>query len=252
MAEAAQPTDATYQRSVAVGVSLLYSSANSRSFFFDDFAVTDATAPLLLRAVPVATRQVDVAFNEAVDPASAGLLANYRLQSGAVPTAAHVLQPTTPPWCASPSAPILPPPNVLEVRNVADLYGNVAAGPLTASFAGAARRSPQVGDLIITEIFADETPQVGLPLSEYMEIYNRSATGSSAWAGCGWASRAAPAAILPDTAKLLPGQYAMVCGSTRVPQFAALRQSVRPHQLPLAQQRRRPAGAARARRPHAV
>ena len=37
MAEAAQPTDATYQRSVAMGVSLLYSSANGRNFYFDDF-----------------------------------------------------------------------------------------------------------------------------------------------------------------------------------------------------------------------
>ncbi|WP_158010183.1 lamin tail domain-containing protein [Hymenobacter glacialis] len=221
VAEAAQPTDATYQRSVAVGVALLYSSANNRSFFFDDFAVTDATAPLLLRAVPASARLVDVAFNEALNVASASNLANYRLQSGAVPTAAQVL-PNNPAVVRLAFGADFAATNVLEVRNVADLYGNLAAGPLQTTFAGAAvpPATPQVGELLITEIFADETPQVGLPLSEYIEIYNRSnrviSLGGVRLSKPGSTS----AAILPDTAKLLPGQYAIVCGSTRVLQFA--------------------------------
>jgi len=220
VAEAAQPIDATYQRSSVMGVSLLYSSANNRSFLFDDFAVTDATAPLLLRAVPVDSRQVDVAFNEAVDPTSGTLLSNYRLQSGAVPTAARVLSNNAAVVRLTFGADF-GPLNVVEARNVADLYGNVAAGPLTASFAGPPS-TPLVGDLIITEIFADETPQVGLPLSEYVEIYNRSATKVISLGGVRLSKPGSTsAAILPDTAKLLPGQYAVVCGSTRTLQFAA-------------------------------
>lgn len=220
VAEAAQPIDATYQRSIATGVSLTYSSANNRNFFFDDFLVTDANAPLLLRGVPADSRLLDVAFNEAVDPTSATLLANYRLQSGAVPTAARVLA-NNPAVVRLTFGTDFGTANVLEVRNVADLYGNVAAGPLTTSFAGPPA-APQVGDLIITEIFADEMPSVGLPPSEYLEIYNRSATKVLSLGGVRLGKTStATVAVFADTTKLLPGQYAVVCGSTRVAQFAA-------------------------------
>ena len=219
VAEAAQPIDATYQRSAAVGVSLVYSAANNRNFYFDDFAVTDATAPLLLRAVPLDSRQVNVAFNETVAPASATTLANYRLQSGAVPTAAQVLS-NNPAVVRLTFAADFATGNAVEIRNMADLFGNVAMGPLTAAFAGPPV-APQVGDLVITEIFADETPQVGLPLSEYIEIYNRSATKVISLSGLRLGKGGTTTvAVLPDTARLLPGQYAIVCGSTRVLQFA--------------------------------
>ena len=218
VAEAAQPTDATYQRSVAFGVAVLYSAANNRSFYFDDFAVTDATAPLLARATPLDSRRLDVVFNEAVAPASAGLPANYRLQSGAVPTAALPL-PGNPAVVRLSFGTDFGTQNVLEARNVADRYNNLAAGPLLAAFAGPPA-SPREGELLITEIFADEVPQVGLPLSEYLEIYNRSPTKVLSLAGVRLSKTGSPTfAVFPDTARLLPGQYAVVCGSTRVAQF---------------------------------
>ena len=218
--ESAQPTDATYQRSAAFGISLLYSSANNTKFSFDDFAVTDATAPLLLHAVPVDSRQVDLLFNEPVNDASASLPASYRLQSGAVPIAAQV-SASNPAGVRLTFGADFDPQSVVEARTVGDLYGNVAAGPLTAPFT-ALPLAPAVGELIISEIFADETPQVGLPLSEYIEIYNRSTTKTLSLRGVHLGKGTSPAvAIFSDTAKLLPGQYAVVCGSTRTLQFAS-------------------------------
>ncbi|UOQ98298.1 lamin tail domain-containing protein [Hymenobacter sp. 5317J-9] len=220
VAEAAQPIDATYQRSSYLGVALTYTVSNIRSFAFDDFAVTDATPPLLTRATPVDARQLDVVFNEAMDAATATNPANYRLQSGAVPTAARFFTAANTQAVRLTFGADFATSNVLEARNVADLYGNVAAGPLTAAFAGPPA-TPQVGDLIISEIFADETPQVGLPLSEYIEIYNRSATKVISLSGVklGKPTSTTAFAVFADTAKLLPGQYAVVCGSTRVSQF---------------------------------
>ena len=114
-----------------------------------------------------------------------------------------------------------PAQSAVEVRNVADIYGNVAAGPLTAAFT-ALPVPPAVGDLIISEIFADEAPQVGLPPSEYLEIYNRSATKTLSLRGVRLGKGGSTTnAIFADTARLLPGQYAVVCGSTRVLQFAS-------------------------------
>jgi hypothetical protein len=220
VAEASQPIDNTHQRSAAVGVSLLYSSANSKAFFFDDFSVSDATAPLLLRAVAADARTLDLVFNEAVSPASAAQAARYRLATGAVPVSAQVsaLNPAVVRLTFGQDFAVT---NTLEARQIADLYGNVAAGPLTAAFTGAAL-APLVGELIISEIMADETPVVGLPASEFIEIYNNTTTKILSMRGVRLLKPGSTtAAQLPDTARLLPGQYAVVCSSTRTTQFTA-------------------------------
>lgn len=214
--------DATYQRSQAAGVLLTYSAANSRNFYFDDFLVTDATAPLLLRAAPGSSRAVDLVFNEALDPVSASVAANYRLAgSGVVPLTAQV-SARNPAVVRLTFETDFGATNTVEARQVADLFGNVAAGPLAASFAGPAV-APGVGELIISEILADETPVVGLPASEFVEVYNRSLTKVLSLKGVRLLQPGGgPAAVFADTARLLPGQYAVVCGSPRTGQFAGL------------------------------
>ena len=219
VAEASQPIDNQYQRGGAVGVALLYSSANGRNFYFDDFLVTDAAAPLLTRAAPVDARTVDAVFNEAVDPATAAQPGRYRLATGAAPTAATVSALNPAVVRLTFGADFLAT-NTLEAKEIADLYGNVAAGPLTAAFGGPAV-APQVGELLITEIMADETPVVGLPASEFVELFNPTAKTLSLRGVRLLKPGSTAAAVLPDTARLLPGQYAVVCGSTRAAQFAA-------------------------------
>ena len=217
-AEASQPTDNTYQRSAVVGVSLLYSSANNRNFYFDDFSVTDASAPLLSRALAVDARTLDVVFNEAVDPGTATQPSRYRLAAGAVPTSVSV-STTNPAAVRLTFGQDFRATNTLEVRQLADLYGNVAAGPLTASFGGVPV-APRVGELLITELMADETPVVGLPAAEFVELYNNTTTKTLSLRGVRLFKPGSPAAVLPDTARLLPGQYAVVCGTTRAGLFA--------------------------------
>lgn len=219
VAEPSQPLDNTHLRSAVVGVSLLYSSANGRNFYFDDFSVTDATAPLLSRAAAVDARTLDVVFNEAVDPATATQPGRYRLASGALPVSGTVsaLNPAVVRLVFSQD---FATTNTLEVRQLADLYGNVAAGPLTASFGGVPV-APKVGELLITEIMADETPVVGLPAAEFIELYNSSPTKTLSLRGVRLLKPGSTAAVLPDTARLLPGQYAVVCGTTRAGLFAA-------------------------------
>ncbi|TVT41540.1 hypothetical protein FNT36_08870 [Hymenobacter setariae] len=219
VAEASQPIDNTHQRSAVIGVSLVYSAANSKNFYFDDFSVTDATAPLLTRAAPLDARTVEVVFNEAVDPTTAIQLATYRLATGVVPTSAQV-SALNPAVVRLTFGQDFASTNTLEVRQLADLYGNVAAGPLTATFGGVAV-APRIGELLITEIMARETPAVGLPASEFVEIYNNTAAKILSLRGVRLLkSGSATAAVLPDTARLLPGQYAVVCGATRAAQFA--------------------------------
>jgi hypothetical protein len=220
VAEPSQPFDNLHQRSAVMGVSLLYSSANSKSFFFDDFVVTDATAPLLTRAVAVDARTVDVVFNEAVDPATATQPSRYRLATGAGAVSA-VVSALNPAVVRLTFGSDLAATSILEARQITDLYGNVATGPLTATFGGTPV-APKAGELLITEIMADETPVVGLPASEFVEIFNNTATKTLSLRGVRLLKPgSSTAAVLPDTARLLPGQYAVVCGSTRAAQFAA-------------------------------
>ncbi len=57
----------------------------------------------------------------------------------------------------------------IEVANVTDCHGN-AIEPVSISVARGAQ--PQFLDLLITEIFADPDPMIGLPDAEYLEIQN--------------------------------------------------------------------------------
>jgi hypothetical protein len=219
VAEANQPLDNTHQSSVVVGVSLLYSAANGKSFYFDDFNVTDATAPLLTRVAVLDARTVEAVFNEAVDFATATQPARYRLATGAVPSMAQV-SALNPAVVRLTFGQDFASSNTLEVRQLGDPYGNVAAGPLTTAFGGVAG-APRMGELLITEIMARETPAVGLPTSEFVELYNNTANKILSLRGVRLLKTGSTtAAVLPDTAKLLPGQYAVVCGATRTAQFA--------------------------------
>nr|WP_246455472.1 lamin tail domain-containing protein [Hymenobacter citatus] len=115
--------------------------------------------------------------------------------------------------------------NVVEVRQVADLYGNASAGPLTIGFVNNGFAvAPTFNQLLITEILANETPVVGLPASEYVEVHNPSATAVLDLAGVRLLKPGSTSnpAVFPAGAVLLPGEYAVVCGSTRVGQFAGL------------------------------
>ncbi|GAA4377788.1 lamin tail domain-containing protein [Hymenobacter koreensis] len=215
-------TDATLTRSQHFGVALVYSSANNRAFLFDDILISDTTPPQLVQASTTSTTQLEVLFNEPV--AATVAAGNFRLASGAVPAAA-TRDAADPALVRLTFGSAFPGgTSTLEVRNVADLYGNVAAGPLTATFSATAPQSqPGPSQLLITEIYADETPGAGgaaaTYASEYIEIFNPTAAPLDLAGVRLLKTGTATAAVFPAGATLLPGEYAVVCGSTRIAQF---------------------------------
>ncbi|MDF7813007.1 lamin tail domain-containing protein [Hymenobacter sp. YC55] len=217
-------TDATLRHGAYVGVALTYSSANSRAFYFDDFRVSDTAPPAPISVAVVAARQLNVAFNEPVAAMQAA--ANYRLAATGAPAVLTAQRDAADAALVylTMAADLAPGANALEVRNVADLYGNTAAGPLTVSFrSNGFAVAPSLNQVLITEIFADETPVVGLPASEYLEIHNPSATAVIDLAGVRLlkSSSTTSTAVFPSGAVLLPGEYAVVCSSTRATHFTA-------------------------------
>jgi hypothetical protein len=62
---------------------------------------------------------------------------------------------------------------ILNVQNIKDLLGNVLT---SQNFIFARPTVPKLNELIVSELFADPTPKVGLPEVEYLELYNNSQT----------------------------------------------------------------------------
>ena len=215
-------TDATQQRSNYTGVLLTYSSANNRNFYFDDLRVTDSTPPMLVRATAITARQLDVVFNELVDASPSAV--SYSLSDAGAPAVLTAQRDAAEPALVHLTLGDDLPlgNNTLKMRNVADLYGNTAVGPLTLSFVNKGFPIlPGVNQVLITEIMADETPAVSLPTSEYLEIYNPTAGALLDLGGVRLQKvGSSTAAVFPAGSVLAPGEYAIVCGSTRVAQFA--------------------------------
>ncbi|WP_022822011.1 lamin tail domain-containing protein [Hymenobacter norwichensis] len=216
-------TDATLRRGSYFGVQLTYSSSNNRAFYFDDFRVTDTAAPMPLAVSVVAARQLNVTFNEPI--AATQTASNYRLTAAGAPAMLTAQRDATDPALVhlALAADLPIGASTLEIRNATDLYGNTTAGPFAMSLQNnGIVAQPALNQLLITEILADETPTIGLPASEYVEIHNPSATATLDLAGVRLLkSGSSSPAVFPAGAVLLPGEYAVVCGSTRAAQFSA-------------------------------
>jgi len=87
------------------------------------------------------------------------------------------------------------------------------------SLQGVANPSNQEFDIIISEIFSDPTPVIGLPEAEYVELYNRSSTSINLinWA---FADATSVKAIETDF-ELSPGSYVILTKSSNLDLFTS-------------------------------
>lgn len=101
----------------------------------------------------------------------------------------------------------------LTARNVQDVLRNTM--PVTAvSFQRPAQ--PRYGELIFTEILADPTPAVGLPSTEFVEIFNNS-TQSFELTGISFADESGSTLLGEGT--IAPGEYLILCPDEAVEQW---------------------------------
>ena len=160
------------------GMLNVYTSSNSTDFYYDDIYVgdeiLDTDPPVLVSATAINANLIDVLFDEAVDQVSAEAIGNYAFSpslavssitlDGLNPALVHIV-----PTAALPNGQVYD----LTTAGIADLAANVS-GAQTTNFAYLIAEVPAVGDVIINEVMFDETPAIGQPLVEYVEIYNRS------------------------------------------------------------------------------
>ncbi len=189
--------------------------------FFDNIYVGDIVIendpPFLNSLQVLSNSQLLLLFNEPIRVASAQTRTNYRASNNIGNPSIAELQPdeksillTFTEHFGNGIA------NVLEISGVQDIAGNTII-PINQPFLFFNAMPLKNKDVIITEIFADPSPQIGLPEAEFIEIYNRSPNPIDL---TGWKfSDGNSVATIPSKI-ILPNQYWIICSSTSAALFA--------------------------------
>ena len=208
--------DTTYKRSEYFGVVVRYTSANSQKFYFDDFKITDTEAPTLDNVQTVSEQELELVFNEPLQQAEASTTANYTLNGSIKPATATLTEAGTVRLTFAQN--FKSGTNTIQITNLSDMYGNILAAPLEHAFLFELPAiMPGYNQLLITEIMADELPNVGLPAQEYIELYNPTERVLNLQ-GIRF-SDATSSTTLPNV-KLQPGTYAVLVPATQAANFS--------------------------------
>jgi len=220
-------TDATHTTTTYFGVFCKYTSSNATRFYFDDFYVggiqVDTIPPVVNSVTALSQTSVEIVFSEAVEPNSATLVSNYFVEPvGGNPHAA-VQNAQNP-------ARIVLQFNqsftngqfyTLHIQGIRDLAGNTML-PASVEFSF---YKALPFDIVINEIMADPTPEVGLPAHEYVELYNTTAFAVNL---AGWifqhgtTQRDFPAVSIPGNGFLIIGTEAAISALAQYGAVAAI------------------------------
>ena len=216
-------SDATYGSGPSFfGIYCQFTSARVDRFFFDDLNIRtvepDILAPQLLSLQVIDETLIDLTFNEALNPASANNASFYEISNGIGQPASASLDLSTPTLVHLDLATALQNGQDYTITSdqIRDLAGNVS-GPQQLSFSFFQTTEAALYDLLITEIMADPTPEIGLPASEYFEIFN--ASDQFIELSTLQFSRGGNQAIPFPAQVIAPGEYFIVCDQAEVPLF---------------------------------
>jgi hypothetical protein len=207
--------DSTVKISNYSGLVCHHTSTRGSKFFFDDVIIQQA--PL----VPFATTIIDdstvtVFFNKPLQSSSANNASNYILTVLGNPISA-IYNPLNP--CQINlifSGKLANGSYSLSIQNLIAISGETIAAGTSIGF-NYIKPLPY-GSLIVSEIFADPSPIVGLPGEEYIEIYNRSADTINL-SGFTF-SDASTNSKLPSW-KFAPSSYLILCSNSFASAFSS-------------------------------
>ncbi|RYM35494.1 hypothetical protein ERX46_00450 [Brumimicrobium glaciale] len=162
-----------------LGVWLKYTSSNATKFQYDNFYAgpiqVDNIPPTITSVTAISSTELEVIFDEGMDQTTGENVVNYAVDNG-VGNPTSVQQDATNLGFFTLTFTV--PFNVgdlytLTVSNAEDVAGN-AMSTQSETFQYVIAQTPVFGDIIINEFLPDESPVVGLPEVEFVELYNRS------------------------------------------------------------------------------
>jgi hypothetical protein len=217
-------TDNTYTNSGYFGFWSKYSTTNSTNFIYDDVVingsvVVDVTPPVITAVNAPTDNTLTVTFDEPVSNATASVLTNYSVNLGVGnPLTAAVngtnLNQADLTFAAGAFANSTT--YTLTTQLVEDFSGNAMATS-TNNFVYFVSAPPATRDVVINEIFADPSPQIGLPDAEFIELYNRS---NQIYDLAGWKFSDASSTITLPSYVLMPGAYVAIAPNSAAFEFS--------------------------------
>jgi hypothetical protein len=205
-------TDNTFNTTAYFGFLCNYTSSRSASFYFDNIyigaPVVDLDPPQVLQVSVVAANELDIHFNEAVDPVSSQEISNYIVDNGIGNPSAAVrdssdLSLVHLTFSMNFQSGIV---NHITISNVSDPSGNILS---SVSFPFSFFQA-QAGDVIINELMPDPSPPNALPDAEYVELFNRSAVAIDI---SGWSLSDGTSTAIFSSFTLAPDSFLIVCSS---------------------------------------
>lgn len=195
------------------GVWSKYTASNFDSFLYDNITltgniITDNTPPIVSNVSVVSSTQLDIVFNEPVESTTAQTTTNYGANNGSVNPTSAILDGSDPTLVhLTFTSPFIDgQTNTIFIDNVEDLANNPKASS-QHNFLYFVAVPANYKDLVINEIFADPSPQYGLPSGEFIEIYNAS---SNTFNLTNWTIGDASSDEQIGNYTLLPNQYLII------------------------------------------
>jgi hypothetical protein len=214
--------DVTFTTSNYFGVSCTYTVSNATKFYYDDFLIQstfqqDVTPPTVSSVDVLSSTSISIIFSEALDATSSQNISNYSGSNTIGNPASAQLQPDGKTIILNFSSPFVNGvQNQITVSAIQDLAGNIMTST-SLPFLFFQASPVHYKDIIFTEIFADPSPQVGLPNAEYVEIYNRSSNPIDL---AGWIFSDGTSNASFGSQIIFPGQYWIITSLTSSTMFS--------------------------------
>lgn len=170
--------DNTFDGGGFFGIFCRYTSSRNDAFTLDDISlgpiIQDLDPPSIESVTILSNNQLEVAFNEAIDFEALDEN-NFQIDNGIAVTdisataAPNIVQLSLEPNLTNGIT------YAMTAQNISDIQGNILNSQVV-EFTFIETVIAQEFDILISEFMADPTPQVGLPNSEYIELFNNTNT----------------------------------------------------------------------------
>ncbi|MCY7411378.1 MAG: lamin tail domain-containing protein, partial [Chitinophagales bacterium] len=203
-------TDNTFSATNYFGFFCKYTSTRSTLFFFDNIYVdapfVDNTPPQALQVTIISANQLDVHYSEPVDATTSENELNYSVNNGIGFPSSALIDGTDKSLVHLTFANNFQSAitNTISISNINDIAGNT----LTLAALDFTFYQSQPSDVLINEIMADPSPVVGLPVAEFVELYNNSTTPVDL---TGWEFSDASTTQTLSSFTLQPNSYLILC-----------------------------------------